>query len=156
VNGIEELNKVRDRARIISKELAMEVEFEKLNKIISALLSTRSMEELKSPVAIARSIGIPYDPDRIQLFELLFRELKQNEYKYRKEKSTTTTAYRNFAFYESYFSNYIEGTVFEVDEAKKVIATQKPIPSRSEDSHDILGTYQLVSNRMEMKATPYS
>ena len=43
-----------------------------------------------------------------------------------------------------------------MDEAKKVIATQKPIPSRNEDSHDILGTYQLVSNRMEMKLTPYS
>lgn len=43
-----------------------------------------------------------------------------------------------------------------MDEAKKVIATQKPIPSRNEDSHDIIGTYQLVSNRMEMKLTPYS
>lgn len=156
VNGTEELNKVRDRARAISKELGMETEFDKLNKIISALLSTRPVEELKSKIAIARSTGNPYDPARIQLFELLFRELKQNEFKYREEKNTTTAAYRNFAFYESYFSNYIEGTVFEIDEAKKVIATQQPIPSRNEDSHDILGTYQLVSNIREMKITPYS
>lgn len=156
VNGTEELNKVRDRARVISKELGMETEFDKLNKIISALLSTRPVEELKSKIAIARSTGNPYDPARIQLFELLFRELKQNEFKYREEKNTTTAAYRNFAFYESYFSNYIEGTVFEIDEAKKVIATQQPIPSRNEDSHDILGTYQLVSNIREMKITPYS
>lgn len=156
VNGTEELNKVRDRARAISKELGMETEFDKLNKIISALLSSRPVEELKSKIAIARSTGNPYDPARIQLFELLFRELKQNEFKYREEKNTTTAAYRNFAFYESYFSNYIEGTVFEIDEAKKVIATQQPIPSRNEDSHDILGTYQLVSNIREMKITPYS
>lgn len=156
VNGTEELNKVRDRARVISKELGMETEFDKLNKIISALLSSRPVEELKSKIAIARSTGNPYDPARIQLFELLFRELKQNEFKYREEKNTTTAAYRNFAFYESYFSNYIEGTVFEIDEAKKVIATQQPIPSRNEDSHDILGTYQLVSNIREMKITPYS
>ncbi|MHA7862692.1 Fic family protein [Flagellimonas marinaquae] len=156
VNGTQELNKVRDRSRAISKELRMETEFEKLNKIISALLSTRPTKELQSTIAVARSTGNPYDPARIQLFELLFRELKQNEFKYREEKNTTTTTYRNFAFYESYFSNYIEGTVFEIDEAKRVIATQQPIPSRNEDSHDILGTYQLVSNIREMKITPYS
>lgn len=156
VNGEEELNLVRDRARDISKELGMEKEFEKLNKIISALLTTRTAKELKSTVAKARAIGIPYDPVRIQLFETLFRELKQQEFKYRQEKNTTTEAYRNFAFYESYFSNYIEGTVFEVDEAKQVIATQQPLPARNEDSHDVLGTYQLVSNRREMKIVPYS
>ncbi|WP_422082812.1 Fic family protein [Ulvibacterium sp.] len=156
VNGEAELNELRDRARKISKELGMEKEFEKLNKIISALLVTRSANELKSPLATARAVGNPYDPARIQLFEILFRELKQNEFKYRKEKNTTTEAYRNFAFYESYFSNYIEGTVFEIDEAKQVIATQQPLPARNEDSHDILGTYQLVSNKQEMKIVPYS
>ncbi|MCR9228294.1 MAG: Fic family protein [Flavobacteriaceae bacterium] len=156
VNGTDELNKVRDRARLIAKELGMDMEFEKLNKIIGALLSTNPIDELKSEVGRARSTGIPFDPHRIQVFELLFKELKQNEYKYREEKNSTTTAYRNFAFYESYFSNYIEGTVFELDEAKMVISTQQPIPSRNEDSHDILGTYQLVSNRREMTITPFS
>ena len=156
VNGEVELNQVRDRARDISKELGMEKEFEKLNKIISALLTTRPAKELKSPVATARAIGSPYDPARMQLFEILFRELKQQEFKHREEQNTTTEAYRNFAFYESYFSNYIEGTVFEIDEAKQVIATQQPLPARNEDSHDVLGTYQLVSNRREMKIVPYS
>jgi len=156
VNGEAELNELRDRAREISEELGMEKEFEKLNKIISALLSTMSANTLKSPVATARAAGIPYDPARIELFEILFRELKQNEFKYREEKNTTTEGYRNFAFYESYFSNYIEGTVFEIDEAKQVISTQQPLPARNEDSHDILGTYQLVSNKQEMKIVPYS
>ncbi len=156
VNGEEELNRVRDRARSISAALGMEKEFEKLNKIISALLTTRPARELQSPLATARALGNPYDPARIQLFEILFRELKQQEFKFREEKNTTTEAYRNFAFYESYFSNYIEGTVFEIDEAKQVIATQQPLPSRNEDSHDVLGTYQLVSNSREMKIVPYS
>ena len=156
VNGETELNQVRDRARDISKELGMEKEFEKLNKIISALLTTRPAKELKSPLATARAIGNPFDPARMQLFELLFRELKQQEFRYREEQNTSTEAYRNFAFYESYFSNYIEGTVFEINEAKRVIATQQPLPARNEDSHDVLGTYQLVSNRREMKIVPYS
>lgn len=156
VNGEEELNAVRDRAREISEEIGMQKEFEKLNKIISALLTTRPAKELKSPVAAARALGTPYDPARLQLFELLFRELKQQEFKNRKEQNTTTQAYRNFAFYESYFSNYIEGTVFEIDTAKQIIATQQPLPARNEDSHDVLGTYQLVSNKQEMKIVPYS
>lgn len=156
VNGEDELNAVRDRAREIAEELGMHKEFEKLNKVISALLATRSATELKSPIAAARAVGLPYDPARVQLFEILFRELKQQEFKNREEQNTTTLAYRNFAFYESYFSNYIEGTVFEIDTAKQIIATQQPLPARNEDSHDVLGTYQLVSNKQEMKIIPYS
>jgi Fic family protein len=136
----------------------MPKEFKKLNKIISALLTTHPSNALKSPVANARAQGLPFDPARIQLFETLFRALKQEEfkYRYREEQNTTTSAYRNFAFYESYFSNYIEGTVFELDIAKQIIATQQPLPSRNEDSHDVLGTYQLASSKQEMKIVPYS
>ena len=156
VNGESELNKVRDRARAISKKLSMTKEFDKLNRIVSALLTTHPASELKSSVAAARAVGLPFDPARVQLFELLFRELKQQEFKNREEQNATTQAYRNFAFYESYFSNYIEGTIFEVDIAKRIIATQQPLLARNEDSHDVLGTYQLVSNRQEMKIIPYS
>lgn len=154
VNGEDELNAVRDKARKIAKEVGLIKEFTKLNKIISALLTTKPSSILKSPVASARAFGVPYDPARIQLFESLFTALKQQEFQHREEKNTTTAAYRNFAFYESYFSNYIEGTVFEIEEAKRVIETQKPLPSRNEDSHDVLGTYQIVSNSREMKIVP--
>lgn len=154
VNGEDELNNVRDKARKIAKEIGLTKEFAKLNKIISALLTTKPSRILKSPVATARAFGVPYDPARIQRFELLFTALKQQEFQHREEKNTTTVAYRNFAFYESYFSNYIEGTVFEIEEAKRVIETQKPLPSRNEDSHDVLGTYQIVSNPTEMKIVP--
>lgn len=154
VNGEDELNEVRDKARKIAKEVGLTKEFTKLNKIISALLTTKPSSILKSPVASARAFGVPYDPARIQLFESLFTALKQQEFQHREEKNITTVAYRNFAFYESYFSNYIEGTVFEIKEAKRVIETQKPLPSRNEDSHDVLGTYQIVSNPREMKIVP--
>jgi Fic family protein len=82
--------------------------------------------------------------------------LKKDEFQYRSEKNITPKSFRNFAFFESYFSNYIEGTVFEIDEAKQIIETNKPLAARNQDSHDVLGTYQLVSNRMEMAITPQS
>ena len=155
-NGEEELNKLRDRARDISKELRMEKEFVKLDRIISALLTTHSSKILKSPLATARAFGIPFDPYRYELFERLFRELKQFEFRSFEENNVELSSFRNFAFYEGYFSNYIEGTIFAIDEAKKIIETQTPIPTRHQDSHDILGTYKIVSNKKEMSTTPKS
>jgi len=49
---------------------------------------------------------------------MLFQELSQQQFNYREEKNTSPKVFRNFTFFESYFSNYIEGTIFEVDEAK--------------------------------------
>ncbi len=156
VNGEDEINKIRDKARAIAAELNMEKEFGKLNKIISALLTTHSSNILSSPIAFARALGFPYDPARMKLFEGLFRELQKREFKRIPERNISDKSYHNFAFFESYFSNYIEGTVFEINEAKRIIETNRPIPSRNEDSHDVLGTYQIVSNRGEMSITPHS
>lgn len=156
VHGEDGLNKIRDKAKAISEQLNMDSEFLKLNKIISSLLSTKPSKVLKSPLALARAFGVPYDPERLTLFENLFRELKQKEFPNYSEKNMSRKSFRNFAFFESYFSNYIEGTIFELDDAKKIIATQTPIPARDEDSHDVLGTYQLVSNQDEMQITPKS
>ncbi|MCP4458680.1 MAG: cell filamentation protein Fic [Cytophagales bacterium] len=153
VHGEDGLNKVRDQARSISKKLSMEKEFSKLNQMISALLTTHPSKILRSPIAAARAFGVPFDPARIELFEILFRALQQ-QFKYRDEQNTSPASFRNFAFFESYFSNYIEGTVFEVEEAKEIIQSQKPLPTRNEDSHDVLGTYQIVSNHKEMEIVP--
>ena len=154
VKGEEGLNQFRDKAKEIAEKLGMPSEFEKLNKLISALLTTKPSKILTSPIAVARALGNPYDKHRIELFEKLFIELQQQPYKVRKDVNTATPAFRNFAFFEAYFSNYIEGTIFEIEEAKSIIQTESPIPNRDEDSHDILGTYKLVSNQKEMNTTP--
>jgi len=154
VKGEAGLNEIRDKARDIAGNLDMQAEFEKLNKLISALLNTQPSKILSSPLAVARAFGNPYDPARLSLFEKLFVELKQHEFKNMPEKNTSNQSFRNFAFFEAYFSNYIEGTEFELEEAKRIIETNTPIPTRDEDSHDVLGTYKLVSNRDEMNITP--
>lgn len=154
VKGEEGLNQFRDKARGIAEQLGMQSEFEKLNKLISALLTTKPSNILTSPLAVARALGNPYDKHRLELFEKLFVELQQQPYKDRQDVNTETNSFRNFAFFEAYFSNYIEGTVFEIEEAKSIIQTETPIPNRDEDSHDILGTYKLVSSQKEMSTTP--
>jgi hypothetical protein len=150
VHGEEGLNEVRDKAKKIAKELGMPREFGKLNKMISSILSTGDAKKLRSSVAQARAMGVPYDSARIDLFETVFRELVNKEFKSYPDKNTSLKSFRNFAFFESYFSNYIEGTEFEVAEAMEIIETGKPMPSRSDDSRDILGTYQIVSNKKTM------
>lgn len=156
VNGEEGLNQFRDRSREIAEKLGMKSEFEKLNKLISALLTTKPSKILTSPIAVARALGNPYDRHRIELFEKLFVELQQQSYKKRQDLNTETNAFKNFAFFEAYFSNYIEGTIFEIEEAKSIVETEMPIKNRDEDSHDILGTFKLVSNQKEMSTTPSS
>ena len=54
VNGEDEINKVRDKAREIAEQLDMLSEFEKLNKLIGALLTTKSSKILTSPIAADR------------------------------------------------------------------------------------------------------
>ena len=154
VKGEEGLNQLRDKAREIADKLKMQSEFEKLNKLVSALLTTKPSKILTSPLAVARALGNPYDKHRLELFEKLFVELQQQPYKERQDINKEVNSFRNFAFFEAYFSNYIEGTIFEIEEAKSIIQTETPIPNRDEDSHDILGTYKLVSNLKEMSTTP--
>jgi Fic/DOC family len=154
VHGEEGLNALRDKAREISQTLDMQKEFNKLNSIISSLLTTKTSNILTSPLAIARAFGEPYDPKRVELFEKLFAELQQRTFSNVPDKNTTPEKFRNFAFYEAYFSNFIEGTKFDIEEARQIIETQRPLATRDEDSHDVLGTFQIVSDRNEMSITP--
>jgi fido (protein-threonine AMPylation protein) len=154
INGEDELNRIRDKSRELSVVMNMQREFARLNKIIGALFTTKPSKILKSDLAISRAAGLPYDKDRIKIFEILFNYLHNNEFKDHPENNLTPNSFRNFSFFEAYFSNYIEGTVFEVLEAKKIIDTGIPLPGRSDDSHDVLGTYQIVSNKDGMKIVP--
>src|SRR2546430_13503115 len=58
------------------------------------------------------------------------------------------------AFFEAYFSNFIEGTEFAVDEARAIVFDGVIPKNRPADAHDILGAFQIVSNAQEMKRIP--
>lgn len=156
VNGEAGLNAFRDKARSIAAELGMNEEFETLHTIIGALLATKPTGILSSANAIARAQGTPFDEERVKLFSILFEALHNEQFPYVDEPNVMNSAFRNFAFFESYFSNYIEGTEFEIEDAWKIVETGQPMPARNADSHDVLGTFQLVASRREMRRTPTS
>lgn len=155
-NGEKELNRIREEARELAPRLHLEDEFKLLDKIISAILATRESDALQSDTARAWATGEPYDAERIELFSSLFEHLSKKDFKHYSDINASEAAYKNFAFFESYFSNYIEGTEFEVEEAKHIVDTGVAIPTRDEDSHDVLGTFYLTSNRKEMSVVPSS
>ncbi|MDP2338802.1 MAG: Fic family protein [Bacteroidota bacterium] len=154
VQGENKLNEFRDKLREVSVQLSMQSEFNKLNAIISALLATHNVNVLSSDFAKARATGVPYDGARVELFSILFDALKDRFFVERPNKNTDESSFRLFSFFESYFSNYIEGTKFSIDEAKSIIDTGIVIPKRVKDSHDILGTFAIISNRSEMNKVP--
>ncbi len=153
-NGETELNKLRDAAREVAPTLGMLDAFKKFDAIIGALLSTKPSRILSSPIAMARAFGEPFDSQRIHLFHVLMAALQNSTFTNLLEPNQSQLSYENFAFFESYFSNYIEGTEFELEDAKQIVQTRTPMPSRNADSHDILGTYYIVSNRKEMSIIP--
>jgi hypothetical protein len=102
----------------------------------------RTLLQVDLEQALARAAGHPYDPNRLALFDTLFSALRLQALSEIEDTADTGVARENFAFFESYFSNYIEGTTFLVREAEEIVFQGELIANRAEDSHDILGTFR--------------
>jgi Fic family protein len=140
--GENAVNRMRDRMKEISQQIGLEKEFEKVNGIIGSLLSTHDLK-LKSGAGIARQSGYPFDVKRVELFHKLYREILNLAPNIR---HNTQTKLDSLYFYEAYFSNFIEGTEFAVEEAKNIVFENYIPTARPEDAHDVLGTFKVVSN----------
>ncbi len=147
--GAQALQTLRDDAKKIAGVLGLKKECKALENLIGTLLGTRSVR-LSSPQAIARSRGEPYDAKRLDLFQALYEALSAKHLPNRLMKHTPLA----LPFFEAYFSNFIEGTEFEVEEAVQIVYEGKMPSNRPADAHDILGTYQMTSNIREMKQVP--
>lgn len=149
-SGEDELNRLRDAARKLSPTIDREEEFAGLSKIIGALLATQT-DRLQTPVARARLRGTPFDPTRIELFEILRAELHRTAPVTRPVGAVDATT---LPFFEAYFSNFIEGTEFAVEEAAAIVFENRIPNARPQDAHDVLGTYRIVSDTNGMRRTP--
>jgi hypothetical protein len=144
------IQRVRDEAREVAAQLGLPDAFQRLDALIGTLLGTRDAA-LESPVAIARAAGLPYDPQRLDLFQRLFTELAGTAPVTRLARPTDGPA---LPFFEAYFSNFIEGTEFAVDEAADIVFKGHIPKARPEDAHDVLGTWRVVSDQNEMSRLP--
>lgn len=151
--GADSLNRLRDEARLLAPQLNQQESFQALDGLIGALLGTQNVE-LVTPQGQARGAGVPFDPDRLRFFELLHKELRDWPLVVRRSPERTPEATNTLAFFEAYFSNFIEGTEFEVKEAAAIVFDGVIPRGRPADAHDVLGTWRIVSDKAEMSKTP--
>jgi Fic family protein len=149
------LNSIRDEARGLKDALDANKEFKALDTLIGSLLRTRDTD-MVSEVGKARKKGVPFDPERIDKFIKLFDALNALAPVHRHSLQNKQQSKANLSFFEAYFSNFIEGTEFELDEAIDIVFNGHIPNDRPEDAHDVLGTFKVVSNYPEMACVPNS
>jgi hypothetical protein len=147
------LNRLRDEAREVSRKLGMPEEFHQLDELIGTFLGTRNVN-LETPLGQARKKGLPYDPQRLELFQVLYAELQARAPATRPAGHLVDSARTTLAFFEAYFSNYIEGTEFSVEEAMDIVFNGVIPRERPADAHDILSTHRIVSDYRQMARIP--
>jgi Fic/DOC family len=153
-NGARRLNDIRDRARRLAPALSRERAMGRLDALISAALATGPAAIARSQALQAYAAGAPYDRTRVDRFAALVAVLADLAPEPLPAFSADAARRTLLPFYEAYFSNYIEGTEFSVDEAADIVFGADIPESRPKDAHDILGTYRLVSDEDEMSRTP--
>lgn len=87
--------------------------------------------------------GESYDRERVALFHDFAAQLADRAPVERPDALPSYTA--AVPFFEAYFSNFIEGTEFTVEEAEQIVFNHLDL-GRPEDAHDILGTYELTTS----------
>lgn len=147
------VNRLRDDAKVIAPKLGYEAEAAELHELIGSLLGTRD-SDLSSDVGKARHAGHPFDPDRLRLFETLFMALRDKIAERRPAPERDGEANATLAFFEAYFSNFIEGTEFTVEEAAEIVFEGVIPQERPADAHDVLGTFRVVSDLAHLKVLP--
>ena len=152
--GEDRLNALRDQMRRLAVPASAdtpaplpesEEAFHALDAVIGALLGTRHAA-VTAPTARARIAGSPFDAERLETFSVLHEHLAGSTLPAPPDPAPTGRAARHLAFLDAYFSNYIEGTEFEIGEAREIVFEGKVVPARRDDTHDIVGTFELVSD----------
>ena len=154
--GEEGLNRLRDKAKSISEELGRTAQVPQLELLIGVALRTRITDSLVSDRMQARAGGVPFDEHRVHQFGELARVLGDLPPDIVADQPSLSGRRTLLPFYEAYFSNFIEGTEFTLDEASEIVFDHHLIAERPKDSHDILGTYEIVSDAADMARVPGS
>ncbi|HEY0870148.1 MAG TPA: Fic family protein [Acidothermaceae bacterium] len=99
----------------------------------------------RSPRLRARLSGQPYDQHRIDMFAALAALLGDTAPQPRPALGGDER-WRWLAFFEAYFSNFIEGTEFGVEEARLIAIDGFEPADRPQDAHDVAATFRIASD----------
>ena len=142
--GVESLNRLRDAARAVATPLGMQKQCDELCGIVSLLLKTHDKAHpghLRTQQGKMSASGVPMDVERIERLQILANALRSTPLPELRDIAASGAAKVHFAFIESYFSNYVEGTKFSIEEAQEIVLHNAPMSNRPKDSHDVLGVF---------------
>lgn len=122
--------------------------------LLAAAGGTHKGAPIESDRLAAHVAGTPYDTARLGIFDNAFAELGSMAPVVRPAVGRDEDARRWLTFFEAYFSNYIEGTKFSVEEAKDIAINGIEPPNRPQDAHDVSATYSIVNDPALMSHTP--
>jgi hypothetical protein len=143
-SGEQALNTLRDKAAAIAPALGADRELSALRALVGALLGTHGRGELRTEDGRRIARGTPVDKERLQRLEVLAQQLRIAALPAVADPVRTGMPRQNFAFVESYFSNYVEGTRFDIEQARGIVMNNEVVSNRPKDSHDILGVFRLA------------
>jgi len=152
--GAERLAQYRRDAERLAPALNVPTEaLAVMQTLVGVAIGTRPGERVSSAALAARRAGRPVDQVRVRRFELLARALRAAAPQNRPADAADRGRYRFQPFFEAYFSNFIEGTEFDVDEAARIVFEGEIPANRPQDAHDVIGTYRLLADPAEMMRT---
>lgn len=147
-DGEKRLMAYRQRAEELADTLGVPQERLALARdLVGMAVGTRDAET-GSHALVSRRSGNPVDTGRVARFEILVEALRSAAPQNRPAPDPMAANFEPFA--EAYFSNFIEGTEFDFDEAARIVFDNDIPAARPKDAHDIIGTYRLLADRVEM------
>jgi hypothetical protein len=120
---------------------------------LAELLGTRTGIAPASSRLAARLGGAHFDPHRLGLLAGLVDTLERTA---PQPRPALGTGWEWEPFFEAYFSNYIEGTEFGVDQARRIAVEGEVPDARPADAHDVAATYRLAVDPDLATQTPAS
>jgi hypothetical protein len=142
----ERVERLRVDAELVAEALGVPDAQLALGRIFASVRNSGPVHRGATPLTRALRAGAAWDTKRVEAFETLAAELATEPPGCWKEPTylEPTSDIRELGFWEAYFSNYIEGTEFTIDQAREIVDTNSVPSERPEDGHDILGTYACV------------
>ncbi len=132
---------------------------EQIAEIIGQVVGTRPARAGAAPLLAARAAGLEFDPARVERFDQLagfLAAIPADPEIPAAMSAPPGDLDGTLPFYEAYFSNFIEGTEFSVEEAERIVSSGEVPANRPADGHDVLGTYRTVADPVGRATVPVS
>jgi hypothetical protein len=143
------LKAIRQRAHRIAADLNATDELKLLDDLIGTFLGTRQAKLAHEKVAARHRRDAPFDPDCMERLKSLALILNRGALPDRTDPHAAIDERACTSFIEAYFTNYIEGTRFSVDKARRIVFENEEPDGRPADGRDIVQTFRQVSTMVK-------